>query len=63
MTSSNSAHIELWIQHAQQIWKQLYHARHLENSQALRQQINSATEKRCETLVSHPTQAINSILN
>ena len=55
--------IHAWIQHAQDIWKQLYQARHTENSLLLRQQIQQATEKRCETLLTHPKQAINSILN
>ena len=52
-----------WINIAQNIWKQIYHARHLENSLLLRQQIQQASEKRCETLSTRPTQAINSILN
>ena len=55
--------IHAWIQHAQDIWKQLYQARHTENSLLLRQQIQQATEKRCETLSTHLKQAINSILN
>ena len=56
-------HIEEWIIHASDIWKQLYHTRNMKNSLLLRQQIQNASEKRCETLVSHPKQAINSILN
>ena len=60
-TLNNNLHS--WIQHAQDIWKQLYHARHVENLLLLRQQIHQATEKRCETLLTHPKQAINSILN
>src|SRR6185437_851760 len=40
-----------------------FHARHLENSLLLRQQINQATDKRCIAFTTHPTQAINSILN
>ena len=35
----------------------------MENSLLLHQQIQNASVKRCETLVSHPKQAINSILN
>ena len=35
----------------------------MENSLLLRQQIQKASEKRCQTLTSHPKQAINSILN
>src|SRR6185295_11181467 len=35
----------------------------MENSLLLHQQIQNASEKRCETLVSYPKQAINSILN
>src|SRR6185295_14785363 len=56
-------HIDEWIKHANDIWKQLYHAHNMENSLLLRQQIQKASEKRCETLVSHPKQAISSILN
>jgi hypothetical protein len=63
LTSVNPSCIQLWLQHAHSTWKQLYHARHLENSLLLRQQINKATDKRCVTLTTHPTQAINSILN
>ena len=63
LTSLNPADIQLWLQHAYTIWKQVYHAYHLEHSLRLRQQINQASEKRCETLVSKPKQAINNILN
>jgi len=63
LTSYQHPQLNQWIQHAQDIWKQLYHARHLENSLLLRQQIQQATEKRCETLSTHPKHAINSILN
>src|SRR6185295_7787168 len=63
LTSTDSTSIQTWLQHAHLIWKQLFHARHLENSLLLRQQINQATDKRCNTLITHPTQAINSILN
>ena len=63
LTSYQHPQLNQWIQHAQDIWKQLYHARHLENSLLLRQQIQQASEKRCETLSTHPKHAINSILN
>ena len=63
VTSLDSLSIQTWLQHAYTIWKQIYHAYHLEHSLRLRHQINQASEKRCETLVSKPTQAINSILN
>src|SRR6185295_10861778 len=63
LNSDDHSQINTWIQHAQDIWKQLYQARHTENSLLLRQQIQQATEKRCETLSTHPKQAINSILN
>ena len=55
--------IHAWIQHAHDIWKQLYQACYTENSLLLCQQIQQATEKRCETLLTHLKQAINSILN
>jgi ribonuclease HI len=55
--------IHTWLQDANQAWKQLYNARQLQNSLLLRQQINDASEKRCQTLTTRPTQAINSILN
>jgi hypothetical protein len=63
LTSSQPLQTDTWIQHAQDVWKQLYNARQIENSLLLRQQIKQATEKRCETLSSKPKQAINSILN
>src|SRR5690349_17541177 len=63
LSSSDSAQILEWINHAQDIWYQLYQARHTENSLLLRQQIQQASERRCETLVSKPKHAINSILN
>jgi hypothetical protein len=63
LNSTNPSCIQPWLQHAHSIWKQLFHAHHLENSLLLRQQINKATDKRCTTLTTHPTQAINSILN
>jgi hypothetical protein len=63
LSSSDPAQILEWLNHAKDIWYQLYQARHTENSFLLRQQIQQASEKRCETLVSKPTQAINSILN
>ena len=63
LTSLDSDQIQIWLLHAQSIWKQIYHAYHLEYSLLLRQQINQASEKRCESLVTKPTQAINSILD
>ena len=63
LPSNDPNQILIWIHHAQDIWYQLYQARHTENSLLLRQQIQQASENRCEMLVSKPTQAINSILN
>ena len=63
LTSLDSDQIQIWLLHAQSIWKQIYHAYHLEYSLLLRQQINQASEKRCESFVTKPTQAINSILD
>ena len=61
--SLNVLHTQPWLQHAYNIWKQIYHAYQLEHSLLLQQQIDQASERRCEILVSKPKQAINSILN
>src|SRR5260363_482993 len=63
LISLNSDQIQTWLVHVQSIWKQIYHAYYLESSLLLRQQINQASEKRCELLITKPTQAINSILD
>ena len=63
LSSIDPSSIQPWLQHAYKAWKQVYHAYQLEYSLLLRQQINQASEKRCETLISKPTQAINSILD
>ena len=55
--------IQTWLQSTYSIWKQVYHAYHFEHSLYLCYQINQASERRCETLISKPTQAINSILD
>ena len=39
LNSDDHSQINAWIQHAQDIWKQLYQARHTENSLLLHQQI------------------------
>jgi len=63
LLSLDTASTQSWLQHAYEVWKQVYHAYQLEYSLLLRQQINHASEKRCETLTSKPKQAINSILD
>jgi hypothetical protein len=63
LTSLDHSSIQTWLQHAYDIWKQVSRAYHLEHSLRLRYQINDASERRCETLVSKPKQAINSILD
>jgi HPt (histidine-containing phosphotransfer) domain-containing protein len=52
-----------WINHSNEAWKALYHARNLENIKEIRQQINNNISKRCDKLHTNPKSMINSILN
>jgi hypothetical protein len=55
--------LQTWLNNTRNYWKTLYNARNLENAQHLRQHINTATNKRCEQLITQPTKMIKSILN
>jgi hypothetical protein len=52
-----------WISEANLEWKNLYHARNMENIKQIKQQISESIQKRCSKLITHPTSMINSILN
>src|SRR5260364_132735 len=52
-----------WISTTNLEWKALFHARNIENTKEIRQQINNAISKRCNKLATNPTSMINSILN
>jgi hypothetical protein len=60
---NNHTNLPLWISQAKLHWKTLFNARNIENSQHLRQHINSAINNQCEQLITHSTKMINSILN
>src|SRR6185436_13950903 len=59
----NPSLLPQWIDHAKQAWKALFHARSIENTQHLKQHINTETNNRCKQLITQPTKIINSILN
>src|ERR1700752_4901893 len=52
-----SSHLLLtpWISKANLEWKNLFHARNIENIKEIRQQISEAINKRCSKLQTHPT--------
>jgi hypothetical protein len=52
-----------WITKANSEWKNLFHARNIENIKEIKQQISDSINKRCSKLQTHPTTMINSILN
>ena len=52
-----------WLTAAKTEWKTLYHARNIENTKNIREQINNNIDKRCSKLQHNPTSMINSILN
>ena len=52
-----------WISTANEEWKNIYHARNIENIKEIRQHINDSIHKWCTKLQTHPTLMINSILN
>ena len=52
-----------WVSAANKEWKNLYHARNIENIKQIGQQITESIHKRCSKLTTHPTSMINSILN
>ena len=52
-----------WISAANKEWKNLYHARNIENIKQIGKQISESIHKRCSNLITRPTSMINSILN
>jgi len=55
--------IPSWITNTNTEWQALYHARNLENTKQIREQINQHITKRCSKLQNNPKTMINSILN
>ena len=52
-----------WINKANNEWKNLYHARNIENTKQICQQITDSIQKRCSKLITKPTSMLNSILD